>query len=123
MRNTVRLRCVLSACVLLLCAGTVLAVDFGTVVIRNDYGDGEVTVRLYHADALDRVFGSWKIGGNQTTTLQLDGEDITIGGDWLVDIVFGNGVTGKRHLVAKVGSHQGNQWRINATAIYKDGKD
>jgi hypothetical protein len=49
-----------------LCLGTLASppsavaqdTQFGKVIGDNNY-DGWVTVRLYHADALDRVFGSW----------------------------------------------------------------
>jgi hypothetical protein len=110
-----------SAGVLLLLTQQSFAVEAGPVEICKNYGNAEITVRLYHADALDQVFGTWKIGGNQTAQLQFEGKDVVLGGDWIIDIVFGNGVTSSRNLVMRVGTYQGGKWKIVASHIF-DGK-
>jgi hypothetical protein len=79
--------------------------------------DETPTIRLYSADAIGNVFAAWHISANQTIMLQLNGQNINIGGDWIIDVVFGNGVTSKRHLVWKVGTFQGGKWICPATSI------
>jgi hypothetical protein len=93
-------------------------IEFGTVRFTNDYS-GSVTVRLYHADALDRVFATWYFASEETARLTLNDEAFTIGGDWIVEIRFGNGVTSQRRLVYKVGSHTRSVWNIRATDVYR----
>ena len=91
-------------------------VDIGPVVVRNDYS-GWVTVRLYHADAVDRVFATWRFCPNEISTLALNGEVFNIGGDWLIDVRFDNGVRSHRRLVWKAGRFDG-RWHIDLTDVY-----
>lgn len=99
-----------------------MQIDTGSIEIQNNFS-GDVTIRLYHANAIDTVFAAWHIGANQTTFLQLNSQNVIIGGDWIVDIVFGNGVTSKRHLVWKVGTYQSSAWICTGTSIWKNGQD
>jgi hypothetical protein len=94
-----------------------LGVQIGNIAINNNYSS-DVVIRLYHADALDRVFATWNYSALQISFLAMRDRRITIGGDWRIDIVFGNGVTSKAHLVREVGSYVGGAWNVDATRIY-----
>lgn len=100
-------------------AAAAQGVEFGKVVVQNDY-NARVTVRLYHADALDQVFGSWTLDPNESGVLQIDGKEFTIGGDWLVRVQFANGAPSDRRLVYKVGTHGRGMWTIYASDVYGD---
>jgi hypothetical protein len=93
-------------------------IEFGKVRFKNDYRC-TVTVRLYHADDLDRVFATWQFRPNCTAVLTLNGEAFTIGGDWLIKVEFSNGASSPRRLVYKVGSNANRTWTVYASDVYE----
>lgn len=95
-------------------------VGIGQIRVRNDYG-GAVTIILYHADALDREFGNWTFQPNEQSFLASNNERFAIGGNWQIEILFGNGVRSKRHFVSSVGSLDG-QWDVTASRIFNEGR-
>jgi hypothetical protein len=94
-------------------------IQFGEVCFKNDY-PCKVTVRLYHADDLDRVFSSWEFRSRQKAMLTLKGDTFTIGGDWLIKVEFHDGSASSRRLVYKVGTCVHRTWIINASQVCGD---
>ena len=90
----------------------------GAVCLNNNYG-GQVTIHLYHADAPDREFAHWVLARSRTTFLDLESRRVIVGGDWGIDILFGNGVRSPRRSVQQVGRHAEGVWNIDATRIYE----
>jgi hypothetical protein len=95
----------------------------GNILINNDYGpnpqDGSVSIRLYHSDAPDRIFSTWSFAGGESANLAVGGQTITIGGDWGIQVVFGNGVTSCILPVADVGRFENGRFIVLATDIYR----
>jgi hypothetical protein len=90
----------------------------GKIQIANNYND-EVSINLYHPEAPDRVFASYKLPRLQTSFLNgFDQQSLRIGEDWLIDIVFRNGVRSQRNSVGTVGNYANGSWRLVATDIY-----
>jgi hypothetical protein len=88
----------------------------GSIAIENDYR-GDVAIRLYHAQALDRIFGTWQLKGSTTSHLDFANEPLVIGGDWELDIKFGNGVTSVKRVVNEIGDHKDGRWTVRASRI------
>lgn len=97
-------------------------VPIGTILINNNYGpnpqSGSVSIRLYHSDATNRIFSTWSFAGGQSAELADNNGRVVIGGDWGVQIVFGNGVTSCIVPVADVGRFENGRYVVLATDIY-----
>ncbi|CAO5073169.1 hypothetical protein MICAER10613_038830 [Microcystis aeruginosa] len=98
-------------------------VPVGNILINNNYGPdpqaGSVSIRLYHSDAPDRIFSTWRFAGGESANLSFQGQTITIGGDWGIQIVFGNGVTSCIYPVADVGRFENGRYVVTASNIYR----
>ena len=98
-------------------------VPVGNILINNNYGPdpqaGSVSIRLYHSDAPDRIFSTWSFASGESVSLATQGSRITIGGDWGIQIVFGNGVTSCIYPVADVGRFENGRYVVTATNIYR----
>jgi hypothetical protein len=98
-------------------------VPVGNILINNNYGpdpqSGAVTIRLYHSDAPDRIFSTWNFAGGESANLAMQDNRINIGGDWGIQIVFGNGVTSCISPVADVGRFENGRYIVAATDIYR----
>jgi hypothetical protein len=98
-------------------------VSIGNILINNNYGPdpqaGAVSIRLYHPDAPDRIFSTWSFAGGESANLATQGQRINIGGDWGIQIVFGNGVTSCIYPVADVGRFENVGHVVTATNIYR----
>jgi hypothetical protein len=98
-------------------------VPIGNILINNNYGsnpqNGSVSIRLYHSDTPDRVFSTGSFAGGESATFSTQGQKIVIGGDWGIQIVFGNGVTSCIYPVADVGRFENGKYVVIATDIYK----
>ncbi len=90
----------------------------GAVLLDNNYG-GQVTIHLYHPANPDRVFATWVLAPSRETYLLLNDKRVIVGGDWGIDILFGNGVRSPRRTVEAVGNHGGNVWHVDASHIYQ----
>jgi hypothetical protein len=66
-------------------------VKIGGIVINNNYV-GDVKIALYHSDNPSKVFASWLFKAKEKANLVYDSKRITIGSDWGIKIIFGNGV-------------------------------
>ena len=74
------------------------------IIIMDDY-QGTLTVRLYHPDAPDRIFNNWIFNeGDELYLVDNDSEYISIGSDWGIQVVFGNGVSSDINFVGDVPS-------------------
>ncbi len=95
----------------------------GNILINNNYGpdpqNGSVSIRLYHSDAPDRIFSTWSFVGGESSNLATEGQRIAIGGDWGIQVVFGNGVTSCILPVADVGRFENGKFIVLATDIYR----
>lgn len=98
-------------------------VPIGNILIKNDYGpnarSGSVKIRLYHSDAPKRIFSSWNFAGGESALLASQDQNLVIGGDWGVQVVFGNGVTSCILPVADIGRFQNGRYVVVATEIYR----
>ncbi len=98
-------------------------VAIGNILIKNNFGPitqaGSVSIRLYHSDAPDRVFSTYNFVGGETVNLTHQGQEINIGGDWGIQLVFGNGATSCIYPVADVGRFENGKHVITASDIYK----
>lgn len=94
----------------------------GNLFIMNNYGpdpqSGSVSIRLYHSDAPNRVFGTYNFAGNQSAEIYSGNKKLVLGGDWGIQIVFGNGVTSCISPIADIGSFDNGRYVIYATDIY-----
>jgi hypothetical protein len=50
--------------------------------------------------------------------LTLNGQQVTVGSDWGIQVVFGNGVTSRIRSVGEVSQHDGRVFNVNATLIF-----
>ncbi len=95
----------------------------GNILINNNYGpdpqSGSVSIRLYHSDAPERIFSTWNLAGSESSNLVYNNQNIVIGGDWGIQIVFGNGVTSCIYPVADVGRFENGRYVVTATNIYE----
>lgn len=57
----------------------------GRIEIVND-SDQFVEVKLFHPDGDEKVFASWSVDPEQSMFLTMDGQPITIGADWGIQI-------------------------------------
>jgi hypothetical protein len=98
-------------------------VSIGNILINNNYGpdpqSGSVSIRLYHSDAPDRIFSTWNLAGGESSNLVYNNQNIVIGGDWGIQIVFGNGVTSCIYPVADIGRFENGRYVVTATNIYE----
>jgi hypothetical protein len=97
-------------------------VPTGNILINNNYGpnpqSGAVTIRLYHSNATDRIFSIWNFAGGELANLSDNNGKLVIGGDWGIQVVFGNGVTSCISPVADVGRFESGRYVILATDIH-----
>lgn len=97
-------------------------VPIGNILINNNYGpnpqDGSISIRLYHSDATDKVFSTWNFVGGESANLSDANGRLVIGGDWGVQVVFGNGVASCISPVANVGRFENGRFVVLATDIY-----
>ena len=91
----------------------------GQLFITNDYR-GDVTIALYHPANLSRDLGHWPIrdGSPPTRLIAPNGQELRIGQDWEIEVIFGNGVRSPRRTVGSISSYSNGAFQIKATAIY-----
>lgn len=93
--------------------------QFGGIAVKNDYG-AWVNIHLFHPQAANRIFETYKFDGRQHSMLSgKDKRNITIGGDWLIQVEFGNGVKSPVRRVQSIGTFQSGTWQVVATRIFK----
>jgi hypothetical protein len=97
----------------------------GNILIKNNFGptpqSGAVSIKLYHSDAPDRVFSRWDLVGGEQARLSYNDKSLVIGGDWGVQVVFGNGVTSCISPIADVGRFENGRYVVLATDINNRG--
>jgi len=90
----------------------------GEIVIVNNYAD-KFKIHLRHADAPTKRFASWTIDAEtKQARLEYEGRNLVIGGDWEIEIEFGNGVVSDRRVVAKVSTFKDNTWKLTGGDIF-----
>lgn len=92
-------------------------VQVGPIIIDNNYTNG-VRIILYHADDIDNVFATWNFRARERSFLDFENQRLILGGDWLIQIEFGNGVKSPRRAIARVGVYRNGTWECLATEIY-----
>ncbi len=91
----------------------------GQLFIANDYR-GDVTIALYHPADPSRDIGHWPIrdGSPPTRLIAPNGQELRIGQDWEIEVIFGNGVRSPRRTVGSISSYSNGAFQIKASAIY-----
>lgn len=94
-------------------------VALGKIEVTADYA-GSYKVLLYHPDNPDKIFASWDFETGEVVYLstKTDGR-ISIGSDWGIQIVFGNGVKSCIAFVGNCGECKDGVFEVKTTRIYK----
>ncbi len=93
------------------------SIPIGPIVLNMNYS-GAVSIRLYHPQRPGAVFANWNIPNQGTGNLLYNNRPTVIGGDWGIQIIFGNGVTSPIRRVDRIGTYQNGNWNVVATRIY-----
>jgi len=94
-------------------------VNIGRIQLNNDYNGG-VQIVLFHPQNPTRVFSTWSFAPRTRQFLAMSNQQINIGGDWGIAIIFGNGVRSRTWAVAQVGAYQNGVWNVDATRIFNN---
>jgi hypothetical protein len=99
-------------------AAFVPALSIGRIRLRNDYA-GTVTIRLYHPQSPNQIFATWFFQSQEQSFLALNSQLITIGSDWGIQVVFGNGVTSAIRNVGSIALFADAVLDVLATEVYE----
>lgn len=93
-------------------------VAIGKIEVTADYA-GSYKVLLYHPDNPSKIFASWDFEEGEVVYLstKTDGR-ISIGSDWGIQIVFGNGVKSCIAFVGTCGEFHDGAFVVKTTKIY-----
>lgn len=98
--------------------GGVAGFRTGAVVVNNDYG-GDVQIRLYHPQNRGVVFSSSGFRGSERSNLSdNNNQQVVVGSDWGIQVVFGNGVASPIRIIGNISGHDGRTFSVNASQVF-----
>lgn len=96
----------------------------GRIKVHNNYNSG-VRVVLYHPDSWllgdYSKFAQWSLPPGTTYFLNYDGQNINIGNDWGIQVVFDNGVKSCIRSLHYVSDYNNGVFNVKGSEVYNGG--
>jgi hypothetical protein len=97
-------------------ANSTPSLSVARILIQNNY-NAAVDIRLYHPQNPGGIWNTWRISANLSAILAVNNQQVTIGSDWHIQVVFDNGVVSTRRPVAEIAFLDANMFQVAATRI------